>query len=193
MASLHPVLQFHRFPAEHFDLSDVTDYSDSVYMRVKTGPATYHVPTDWQRYALKLRRIDPQHDALADFSVGYWGAALDTFKRVVLSRDFKFDSRVMGSSEKYVFMTPFLEQFVQDAAAPAVPLPVSEFYIFGGSRHFRIALECRMPTARITKYGNQFNELHQRAYEEQSLWRVPIADIAMTAILVKEIPQRPGI
>ena len=73
---------------------------------------------------------------------------------------------------------------------PAVPLPVSEFYTFGGSRKFRLALECRTPPHLVQKFGSQFNGFQQRAFEEQYLWRVPVAETCMTAVLVKEIPVR---
>lgn len=191
MVEMHPVLVYHRFPRDQFNLEEVQDYRDSAYVREKTGNEVYHIPTDWLRYALKPMESDPWPEVLSAQSVGYYSAVLDTIKKVISHRDLTLDPRSMGLTHKYIYLSPFIEQFLQSSALPPVPLPISEYYGLGGSRYFRIVLECRVPTSQVQKPGCQFREFPQRYYEEQTLWRVPITETTVTAVLVKEFPYRP--
>lgn len=190
MAELHPVLVYQRFPVDQFDLEEVQDYRDSAYWREKAGRVTYHVPTDWLRYALKPMASDPEPDVLSEQCVGYYSSVLDTIKKVLTNRDLSLDHRTMGLTHKSIYISPFIEQFMQASALDPAPLPISEFYGLGGSRFFRIVLECRSPASQVVKSGCQFREFPQRNYEEQTLWRVPVQETTLTAVLVKEFPPR---
>ena len=190
MAELHPVLRYQRFPVDQFDLSAVQDYADSAYLRERTGRVIYHVPADWLRYGLKPLSSDPPAEVLSEQCVGYYSSVLDTIKKVLAHRDLSLDHRAMGLTHKFIYLSPFIEQLMQTSALDPVPLPISEFYGLGGSRYFRIVLECRTPASQVLKSGCQFREFPQRNYEEQTLWRVPVEETTITAVLVKEFPPR---
>lgn len=179
----HPLLKFYNFPTSIFHISENRDYSKYSAVVKQRGGRNYYIPFGWVRFGLKVE--NPSNIFTNSTCVCFYAADIDIIFKICITGKFPDDEfKSVGSPIQYIYLTPYIDHLEFSGRACEMPKDIGLH--LGGNDRFRVVLQCRVPNHLITEVPDP-SPYYSQSIRENSIWRVPMEQVAPYAICIKQI------